>query len=577
MENNHKKISFTIDGKEVHGHDGETILEVARKNDISIPALCTHPDVKTKSGCRMCLVQIDDKKDLVTSCSTKIQEDMRVITTSDDIEKARKINLELIFAQHTEECKDCVLSFNCQLLDLAKAHKIPIARFKDRKTKYDTYQFGPAIQFDSKKCIDCGICIEICHQQGVDYLESKKNGDWHEVGPTDDPNKSCVYCGQCIVHCPVGAFEAVGEFEDVEKFLLDKSKTVVVQFAPSIRSSIGEEFGMPHGSIVTEQLAGAIKALGVDAVFDTSVGADITTIEEANELIERIEENKGLPMFTSCCPAWVRFVELNYQEFIPNLTTVRSPQIILGGVIKTYWAKQKGIDPKNIISVSVMPCTSKKYEITRNELQIDGMNPVDQVLTTRELAFLLHKRKIDISKVKKIKPDSPFGIPSGAGVIYGASGGVMESALRTAYFKLLGKNLKNIDLQVVRGLRGHKRAIIPVGDKKLRVGVVNGLGNARRMMEDMRAGKIEYDYVEVMSCSGGCIGGGGQPVPTSSEIRRKRAQSLYDIDKSKVNRLAHENPYVDKIYKEHLDDPEINEAVCYTSFSPKKFEKYKKI
>ena len=567
-----KKIQIVINNNKIKCSEGQTILEAAKENAIDIPALCFHPDLDIKSNCRLCMVEIKGKEGLHPACSTKAEPGMNIITDSPKIRKARKINLELIFAQHCEECNDCIWNFNCQLLKLAKRYKVEITRFFDRKKNYPVYQFGPSLIFDSSKCIDCRNCIDVCQKQGVGFLEIKEKGSLFQVVPSKDKNKDCVYCGQCIIHCPVGAFEAVGEFEDVEKPLLDKDKIVVFQFAPSVRTSIGEEFNLPFGSVVTEKLVAGIKKLGVDKVFDVSVGADFTTVEEAKELIERLENKKNLPMFTSCCPAWVKFVEFYYPEFIPCLTSVRSPHIILGGLVKTFWAEKEKIDPKKITVVSIMPCVSKKYEIQREELKVNKLKPVDYVLTTRELACLFVKHKIDIKRIKPQKPDNPLGFPTGAGVIYGASGGVMESALRTVYEKLTKKNLAKIEFEKARGMQGVKKATIKINSKTVKIAVVNGIGNAKKILEELKKNPKLYDYVETMACFGGCIGGGGQPVPTDGKIRKKRAEGLYQIDAKKEIRLAHKNPLVKKIYQDFFTSEEKIHPVCHTKYSPKQKE-----
>jgi len=565
-------MKIIINDKTIECQQGQTILEVTQENGIDIPTLCYHSDLDTKANCRLCLVEIKGKKGLYTACSTKIEQGMEIITESAKINKARKINLELIFAQHCEECNDCIWNFNCQLLKLAKKYNVEIVRFTDRKKDYPVHQFGPSLIFDSSKCIECRNCVDVCKKQSIGFLEIQEKEHLFQITPSEDKNKDCVYCGQCIIHCPVGAFEAVGEFEDVEKPLQDKDKTVVFQFAPAIRTSIGEEFSLPYGSIVTGQLVAGIKKLGVDKVFDVSIAADITTIEEANELIERITNNKGLPMFTSCCPAWVKFVEFYHPELIPYLTSVRSPQIILGGLIKTFWAEKEKIDPKNITVVSVMPCVAKKYEIQRDELKVNGLKPVDYVLTTRELAYLFNKHKIDLKTIIPKEPDHPLGFVSGAGVIYGASGGVMESALRTAYEKITGQNLPRLDFQQVRGMEEIKKVEISINDKKVKTAVVNGIGNAKKILEALKENPTLYDYVEVMACFGGCIGGGGQPVPTNDKIRKQRAKGLYQIDATKEIRLAHKNPFVQKIYEEFFNSAKNIHSICHTKYLPKKRE-----
>jgi len=572
-------ISIIINGKKIRTKEGKTILEVARENKIEIPALCNHPDLKPGASCRVCVVGIKGSKKLVTSCTTKVYPGMEVVTNSSKINKTRKINLELLFSQHREECSDCVWDSNCELLKLAKKYKVEINRFKDRKENYPVYQFGNAIQFDSSKCIDCRNCVEICHNQGVDFLEIKERGHLFQVVPSKKKNRDCIYCGQCLTHCPAGAFESVGEFEDIEKPLKEKDKIVVFQFAPSIRSSIGEEFNLPYGKIVTGQIVAALRILGVDKVFDTCVGADFTTTSEAEEVVERIKKNKNLPILTSCCPAWVKFVEQNFPEFIPNLSTTRSPQTILGGVIKTYWAQKEKIDPKKIFVVSIMPCIAKKFEIARPQLKVLGMNSVDYVLTTREFARLLKRHSIDFGKLKPVKPDRIFGEPSGAGVIYGVSGGVMESAFRTAYEKLTGNKVNNFKFKEIRGMKGVKDAEVKIGCECRKIAVINGLGNAKKFLQEIKTGKREgYTCIEVMACPGGCIGGGGQPMPTNDEIRSKRASSLYSIDEKKKIRKAHENPIVKKVYKELFSkNKKIAQEVLHTSYNKKNKGLVKKI
>ncbi|MCX6790611.1 MAG: 2Fe-2S iron-sulfur cluster-binding protein, partial [Candidatus Gribaldobacteria bacterium] len=412
-------INLIIDDQKIKALQGQTILEVAKENGIEIPSLCYHPDLSIKANCRLCLVQIKGVKSLQTACSTLAQESMEVSTESIEITKLRKMNLELIFSQHKEECADCVWNFNCQLLTLAKKYKLQITRLLDRKWEFPTYRFGCALEFDSSKCIDCRNCVEVCDKQQVSHLKIVKKNNLQEIVP-DDKNP-CIYCGQCLTHCPAGAFEGVGEFEDIEKSLIDKSKVVVFQFAPAVRVSLGEEFGLKVGTDLTGQIINGLKQLGANFVFDVACGADFTTIEETTETLERLKQKQKLPMFSSCCPAWVRYLEVYHPKLIPHLTTVRSPHIILGGILKNYWAQKNEIDPKNLIIVSIMPCTAKKYEITREELKINGLNPVDYILTTRELAKLFKKHKINLAQTKPIKPDNPFGGYSGAGVIYGAS------------------------------------------------------------------------------------------------------------------------------------------------------------
>ncbi len=494
-----------INKKKFKEKEGQTILEVAKKRGIDIPSLCYHPDIKVKGTCRICTVKIKGKKGLYTACSTKIEDGMEITTEDNEINKARRINLELLFSQHREECNDCVWMNNCNLLQIAKKLKVKINKYSDRKDNFPCYNFGHSLIFDSSKCIDCRNCLDVCK---VKHLELKEDGHLYKILPSK--KNKCIYCGQCIVHCPGGAFEGKGEFEDIEK-PFNQKKPLVFQIAPSIRVSLGYS---------VEKIASALKEIGAYKVFDVSSGADITTIEEAKELKERIRDKK-LPLLTSCCPAWVKFVETYRPELIPNLTTVKSPHIISGGIIKE-------ILKEDVFLVSIMPCVSKKEEIEKKELMIKGKKVVDLVITTRDLQRIIEKRGIDMDKIKPLKLDSPLGNPSGGGIIYGASGGVMESALREVY------NRKEI--KEVRGREGIREFSIG----KIKTAVIHGIDNF------MKIDVNDYHYIEVMACPGGCIGGGGQPIPTDKKIRKKRADSLYLIDKKKGSF----SPEIKKIYKE---------------------------
>ncbi len=560
------KVKITINDKKIEAESEKTVLMVAIENGIEIPHLCYHPDLEIKAGCRLCVVNINNK--LVTSCNTKVENGMVIKTDTPQIKKAIITNLELIFSQHSKECYDCVWRFNCDLLKYAQKYKINSNKFLNRKINYPTYLFNNCIEFDSSKCIDCLNCVEVCKNQGVNFLNVKGVGHLHEIFPSNNKNIDCVYCGQCVLHCPVGAFESVGEFEKIENPFLKKNKIKVVQIAPSVRASIGEELDYPYNSLTMGKMVAVLKELGADYVFDVSSGADFTTIEEAKELIHRIENNGKLPMITSCCPSWVKFIEFFYPEFIPNLTSVKSPQILMGGLIKKYWSKKNKIKIEDISVISIMPCVSKKYEITKKELKIDGIFPVDHVLTVRELARLIKKRNLNFKEIKPINLDNPFGDPSGSGIIYGSSGGVMESAIRTAYKMITGKEIK-INFKDIRGSTGVKESKIKIKNKTLKVIVINGLGNTRKILEKLKTKKDEYHYIEVMACPGGCIGGGGQPMPSNNEIKKKRSKILYSIDSKSKKKLAEENPSIRKIYKDYLNNEKIIKKICHT--------KYKKI
>jgi len=562
------KINVKIDGKDFSVEEGKTILEVAEENGVEIPSLCFHPDIETKNHCGMCLVKIEGEENFKRACTTRAENGMVITTDSEELKAKRKENLDKILEKHLLECDDCVWFQHCKLLQLAKKFEAkPIAK-KDERNQ--VLQSG-RIVFDQTKCIGCENCIDVCP---VGFLEMDERG---KVAPSQDENKECINCGQCILHCPVGAMEGVGEFEELEKVFENKEKTAIVQFAPAIRTSIGEEFGLETGAISTGKLVAGLKKLGFKYVFDTAAGADFTTWEEADELMERVSSGERLPAMSSCCPAWVKFLEFYYPEFIPNLCTSRSPQSMLGGVIKNYWSQKINFDPKSIFNVSIMPCTAKKYEIKRAELEFEGFKPVDMILTTRELVRIFKKNNIDLKDIEEVEADDPLGMPSGAGVIYGSSGGVFESAFRTAYFRMTGENLSKDAIQEIRGIKGIKTKEVKVGGKTLKICVVSGIKNAKKVLEELKKNPKLYDAVEVMACPGGCVAGGGQSLPTNQKIVKKRSDSLYVIDDAKEIKCAHENPYVKKVYEEFFTTNEIRKKVLHTSFSPKKKEEIKKL
>lgn len=570
MENKKIKIKIKINGQEMGCDSGDTIFKVARKNNIFIPGLCGHPDFPTKANCRLCVVEVAGCKKLLTACSTPVSDGMEVFTETKRVVDTRNLNIELIFAEHIEKCAACIWRYECPLLEFARRYKIKITTFKDRKGTRKTYKFANAVELDATQCIDCRNCVDACSRiQNIHHLEIIGKGANQEIKPTKDKKKPCILCGQCAVHCPVSSAQEQASWQKVEKVINDKKKIVIAQFAPSIRVSVGEDFGLPYGQIATDQVVGGLRALGFNYVFDVSFGADVTTIVEAQELLERIR-NKKLPMITSCCPGWVNYAEMYNPELISNLTTVRSPQIHNGGIIKTYWARKMKINPKNIIVVSIMPCTAKKYEITRPELKIGILNPVDFVLTTREFTFLLKKNNLNFTNIKNSEADNPLGEHSGAGVIFGASGGVMESALRTANF-MVCKNKKNklckkrIDFKNARGQNGIKEATVDVGGRKLKIAIANEIRNAQILIKNIK----KYDYVEIMACPGGCVGGGGQPIPTTAEIRRKRAEALYKDDLNQKIRISAENKEAVEILQWLSKNKKLEKEVLYTNFRKK--------
>lgn len=561
-------MQIKIDDKIINCNAGETILDVAKRSGINIPTLCHHPDLPVKANCRICVVEIEGQEKLVTSCSTQAKDGMDIKANSDKVLRARKINLELIFAEHIEKCPDCIYNGRCKIQDLAEQYKIKIdSRFQDRKKDRPIFNFGNAVNIDLSKCIDCQNCVSACEMQQARFLEMSGKGYKTQVLPTSDKERDCIYCGQCAAHCPVGAAHENMEIEKVQNDIKDIDKIVIVQIAPAIRASIGEEFGNGKEAVTTEQLAAALRIIGFDIVFDTSVAADVTTMEEADELIERLKSGEDLPMFTSCCPSWVKYVEFYRPDLIKNLTAVRSPQMILGGMAKTYYARQKGLDAGEISVVAIMPCTAKKFEAKREDLKIENkLFPVDHVLTTRELACLLKKHGINPLKMKPQKLDSPLGDPSGAGIIYGAGGGVMESAIRTAYYKLTGKEFPGIDYVDIRGVKGIKKGTLNIKGRVIKVAAASGMRNAAIILDELKENPRAYDYIEIMACPGGCIGGGGQPVPTSTEIRARRAEMLYSLDRDKAIRFAHNNPDVKRFYKEFLIEEDAKWDLLYTKF-----------
>lgn len=570
------KIKLKINNKSYTAEAGQTILEVAKEKGVAIPSLCYHPDFCVKGNCRVCVVEVAGRNKLTTACTTKAENGMEVLTDSDKVRRIRKINLELIYAEHIEKCAECIWRFECKLLQYARDYKIILTALKDRKGKRKTYKFANAVELDASQCIDCRNCVEACSErQGIHYLEIKGKGAHQSIEPSTKKDKHCILCGQCAVHCPVSAAQEQANWKEVEADIRDTDKIVIAQFAPAVRASIGEDFGMEHDTDLTSKIVSGLRTLGFDQVFDVNFGADLTTVVEAEELIERLTEKdeskkrENIPMITSCCPGWVNYVEAYHPELIPHLTLSRSPQIHNGGVIKTYWAEKTGIDPKRIRVVSIMPCTAKKYEAARPELMVNGLRPVDYVLTVRELTFMLKKAKIDFPNLADGQGDDPLSEFSGAGAIFGASGGVMESALRTAE-AILNKGAKGklakvrVEFKEARGLRDVKEAEIVIAGIKVRIAVVNGIKHFPSFLPRFK----DYHYVEVMACPGGCIGGGGQPISDDPVIIQKRMEVLYRLDKGKMIRNSKDNLGVKKVV-DWIKEKGIEGAVLYTGYGKK--------
>lgn len=565
-------MEIFINDKKYRCEKGESVLQVAIRNNIKIPHFCYHEDLPIDANCRTCLVETSPKEVIATSCTLKAEQGLKVYTNTPKVRMLRKENLELLLADHKKLCHYCNRGYFCEVIDEIKKYKVKGEKYQRCKAGTKIHKMGDAAEYDPEACIACNKCVEMCQKIGIGFLKLSEKEKKTRISYNLNPKVDCIYCGQCTVHCPVAAVREQSHSENVERILKDKNKIVIAQMAPSIRTSIGEDFGLRPGVDLTGQMFTALRKLGFNKIFDVNMGADITTCVEAKELVERVLHGKGkLPMFTSCCPGWVKYAEFYHPEIIPNLTLARSPQIHSGGAYKTWWAEKEKIDPRKIIVVSIMPCTSKKYEAKLKELKINGLYPVDYVLTTREMAILLKKNKINLPKLKPSKVDS-YGIYSGAGAIYGASGGVMESALRSAHYFMTGKELKKVEFKKVRGMQGIKTAKIRIRKKVLKIAVVYTAKNAAAIIEKMKRDPKTYDYIEVMACPGGCIGGGGQPIPTTEKIIAKRIEALYKIDSKMKLRKAHKNPIVKEFFESYIKNlpKKKQEEILYRTYSKKK-------
>ncbi|NLW60184.1 MAG: 4Fe-4S binding protein [Firmicutes bacterium] len=553
-------VNVTVDGQKVEVPAGSTILEAAEKAGIKIPTLCHHEDLNVNAMCRICVVEVVGARTLQSACSQPVADGMEIITNSPAVRRARKMNLELLLSNHPQDCLNCIRNQRCELQTLADQLGVREQSFPAKKwPKNAKDESTPALVRDPDKCILCRRCVEVCHEvQGVGAIAPANRGIDTQIlpaGGVDLNDVACVLCGQCSLVCPVGAIYEQDHTEQVWAALSDPDKHVVVQTAPAIRVSIGEEFGLEPAQITTGKLVAALRRLGFDRVFDTDFTADLTIIEEGHELIERLTSGGTLPMITSCSPGWIKFIEHFYPEYLDHLSTCKSPQQMFGALAKTYYAEKAGLDPKDIYVVSIMPCTAKKFECGRPEMSASGYPDVDAVLTTRELARMLRQAGIDFHQLPDEEYDDPFGITTGAGVIFGASGGVMEAALRTVYEVVTKESLPSVDFTAVRGIDGIKEAEVDLKGTKVKVAVANGLANARKLMELIKAGKADYQFIEIMCCPGGCIGGGGQPIGTTNAIREKRIEAIYEADRGLPLRKSHENPAVKTLYEEFLGKP----------------------
>lgn len=589
-----KKVNISINGFPVEISAGKTILEAAEEQGITIPTLCHHKDLCVAGNCRVCVVEVAGQNRLSAACATPCEEGMEILTNSLKVRNSRKQIIELLLAEHNADCTKCYRNGNCELQTLASEYKIMTQDFIElvplKNFSIDAY--SPSIMKDDSKCIKCQRCVRTCAElQGVNALTVAHKGDKMKITTFFEKamrDVVCTNCGQCVNHCPTGALVEKNYIEEVWEAIANPNKHVVVQTAPAVRVGLGEELGLKPGQRVTGQMVAALKRLGFDSVLDTDFTADLTIIEEGTELLTRLkktlvdkDESVSLPMATSCSPGWIKYIEHMFPENLKNLSTCKSPQQMFGALVKTYYANARNIKPDDIVSVSIMPCTAKKYEAFRPEMHDSGYRDVDYVLTTRELAILIKQAGLDFNKLEPAKYDRLMGESSGAAVIFGATGGVMEAALRTAYEIVTGREVpfENLNITPVRGNDGIREATIKIENPveewafldgvELKCAIAHGLINAKTVMESVRAGTADYHFIEFMACPGGCLGGGGQPIPTNPEIRQKRAEAIYAEDEDLPIRKSHENPEIKKLYKDFLKEPlgEVSHHLLHTKYT----------
>ena len=556
-------IHLTINGIPVEVEAGTSVLEAARKAGVRIPTLCYHPDLKPFGSCGLCVCKQEGSAKILRACATPCAEGMKIITHDDELYEVRRTIIELTMSTHPSSCLTCVRNNKCELQKLAIEYGVREQPFEERIRERKVDDSTGVIVMDPYKCIKCGRCVQVCQQlEGVYALDFIGRGDNTTMSPAANlplNSSPCIKCGQCVVHCPVGALYEKDDVGKMMKAIHDPTKVVCVQMAPAVRVAIGEEFGMKPGEISTGKLYTALRRLGCDYVFDTNFGADLTIMEEGSELVDRIKNNGVLPQFTSCCPGWINYIEEYYPDLLENLSSAKSPMMMQGAITKSYFAEKAGIDKKDIYSVAIMPCTAKKDEIRRPISAYEG-GDVDVVLTTRELARIISQYGIDFENLEESEADSPIGEYTGAGTIFGVTGGVMEAAVRTAYNLVTGKELDKVEVESVRGLETVKKGTVDMGGVSVNVAVVHGMANAKELLDEIREAKksgkkVPYDFIEVMACRGGCIAGGGQPIGTDDEVRTMRSNGLYTDDEKCTLRRSHENPSIKKIYSDYLEKP----------------------
>ena len=564
-------ITVNINGIDIEVPEGTTILQAAKKLNIKIPTLCYNDDLPAWASCGICIVRLAGTPKMLRACTTKVAPGMKLITHDPEINKARRTVLELILSNHPQDCLQCNRSGQCELQNLAIEFGLRSApRFTQILKNQPTDDSYEEIVLDRNKCINCGRCVEACQlMQNVWAMEYTGRGDKTVIGPvagSDLAHSPCIRCGQCAAHCPTGAITTHNKLEEVFDKVANPEITPVVSIAPSVRAAIGEEFGLPAGTLCTGKLYSALRMLGFKYIFDTNFAADLTIMEEGTELVTRLTQGGVLPMFTSCCPGWVDYAEKNYHDLLPNLSSAKSPQQMQGAITKTYWAEKSGISADKIFHLSVMPCTAKAYEARRDEnMKSSGYQDVDKVLTTRELASLIRQAGIDFVSLPDSEADTPIGPYTGAATIFGATGGVMEAAVRTAYKLVTGNELGDVNYTPVRGLEGVKKAEVDLNGTKVKLAVVHQMGNVDAVVQEIRKAAEEgkerpYDFIEVMACRGGCVTGGGQPYGHNDELRVKRANALYQDDETHEIRCSHQNPLITKIYDEYFGKPNSEKA-----------------
>lgn len=552
-------LTIEVNNNKIQANQGDTILDALNRHGMSVPTLCHMKGLFPTGSCRMCVVEVEGRLNLVTACSEPVTPGMKIKTHSERVIDSRKTIVELLLSNHPDDCLYCERNGSCELQKLSEDLNVRERRISGNKNNYKLDVSSASLVRDPAKCILCGRCVRVCEEiEGVSAIEFVGRGSKTFIDTSFNHGlnlSTCVNCGQCIMVCPTGALKEKPHIAEIKKNLGDPSKTVIVQYAPSISVSLAEEFGFPAGQNIIGLMNAALRRIGFNFVFDTSFSADLTIMEEASELVHRVSNGGVLPMITSCCPGWVKYAEEFSHDILPHLSSCKSPQQMMGAIIKSYFAETEGIAPENIYSVSVMPCTAKKFEQQREEMTQNGISDVDAVLTTRELARLIRLYGIDVKQLEPELADSPLGTRSSAGKLFGSSGGVMEAAIRTAHYFVTGKEMVKFQVKAVRGLQGRKEAKVQMGDLEVGVAVVSGLKNAEELLQEVRAGRSDIHFIEVMACPGGCINGGGQPIGTDENAVRARMATLYDIDEKDAIKVSHKNPYIVELYSKFLGKP----------------------